>query len=109
VKEAAWKFVTFLSSQEGMESMALLKLGMPANKSVCYRADLYLKPPPYNLEVFAEGMNIACCNDLRFVRLWLEWVNALQSPIELALLGEMSVEEACATIDEDCDEVLARS
>ena len=109
VKEAAWKFVTFLSSQEGMESMALQKLGMPANKSVCYRADLYLKPPPYNLEVFANAMNIACCNDLRFVRLWLEWVNAVQAPVTLALLGEMSVEEACAKIDEDCDEVLMRS
>ena len=108
VKEAAWEFVTFLSSREGMEEMARLKLGMPANKEVCYDPNLYLKPPPENLEVFANGMKIACCNDLRFVRLWLEWVNALQSPVELALLGEMSVEEACAKCDEDCDEVLAR-
>ncbi len=109
VKDAAWKFVSFLGSRPGMEEMGRMKLGMPANKEVCYDANLYLKPPPWDLQVFADGMKIACCNDLRFVRLWLEWVSALESPISLALTGEMGVKEACDKADTDCNKVLERS
>lgn len=108
-KEAAWEFVKWLALPEGSEEMARLKVGIPALKELAYDPELWLKPPPYNLEVTIDAMDIACANDLRFVRLWLEWVDAVQGPIELALIGEISAEEACLQATEDGDEVLARS
>lgn len=104
--DEAWAFISFLSSEEGMREMARQKLTMPANKEIA--ATVYLEPPPLNLDAFIKAMDVERCNDLRFHRLWLEWVNAIQAPVDLALSGETTTEEACAQATADGDEVLSR-
>jgi hypothetical protein len=70
--------------------------------------ELWLEPPPYNLELFLDAMEQGYTNDLRFVRLWLEWSDAVQNAIELALIGDISAEEACLMASEEGNEVLSR-
>jgi multiple sugar transport system substrate-binding protein len=105
--DEAWAFMSFLSSEEGMLEMAKQHLTMPANIKVCKEA--YVKPPPLNLDVFVRGMDLKACNDLRFHKRWLEWVNAIQAPVDLALIGESTVQEACDKATKDGNEVLTRA
>ena len=107
IPDEAWQFISFLSSREGMEFFAREKMTVPANIDVA-RTLFVANPPPYNLDVFINAMDLEQCNDLRFHRLWMEWVGAIQSPVDLALIGEATTEEACRLATQDGDEVLGR-
>jgi len=105
--DEAWNFVTYLASDDGMEYFAREKMTVPANIEIA-RTIYVSNPPPLNLDVFIKAMDIPKYYDLRFHRLWMEWVNAIQAPVDLALAGEASTEEACQMATTDGDEVLSR-
>ncbi|MGI6366879.1 MAG: ABC transporter substrate-binding protein [Anaerolineae bacterium] len=105
--DVAWDFITYLASPEGMRYFAEEKITVPANIEIA-KTVYVSNPPPLNLDVFIKAMDIEKYNDLRFHRLWMEWVNAIQAPIDLALVGETTTEQACQMATADGNEVLSR-
>jgi multiple sugar transport system substrate-binding protein len=105
-KEEAWEFLKFLISKERQSRGDLIGLGsLPILKGVYETALADAEGLPEHATAFAHSGPYVKGAD--FGSQWMEWrVTIMNSELQLALLGERSVEESAAAACKAIDEVL---
>lgn len=102
-KDQAFRALAHLASAESMKFLAETKLMMPALKESANN-DPYTAAPPTGLALAGEGMEFA--QDLRFTKVWLEWLNRITAEVDKAFIGEASAEDAARAAAREGDKAL---
>jgi len=99
--DAAWKFVNFYASKEGLTMQAKIKQCVPSRMSVA-TSPVFNTPPPEHMQVFIDAVRYASMKDwVRFDKISKldEWdVTIKNYELKLAYLGKQSVEETVRNI-----------
>jgi len=103
--EAAWKFISFLTSPEGQKILLAHNVGIPILRSLC-ESPLFLDPnvPPAHKEVFLKTLEYG--EDIPSLRNFQEVGEALVAELELAVIGKKSTADACRDATAQVDKLL---
>ncbi len=95
--KASWEFVKFVVSENGQKLLSLDRTDIPVRRSVAYSPELlnYAGREDAN-RVFLEMLEYAEIPSYLLGK--GEWLDFARMKLELALLGKISVEEACREI-----------
>lgn len=104
-KEAAWRYIKFLSGPVGQKLMVGADFSTPARRSIARSKD-YLKPPPDSESVFINEIPFG--HQLPLTPKYLEMQNITNEEMDLMWMGKRSVEDTCRTIDQRIDKLLIR-
>lgn len=106
--DAAWELVRFLSSAEGQRLLAASGTSIPARRSVA-RSDDFLAAgrPEVDRQVFLDAMDTA--RTLPFTPGLERWVVTVLKALDRVWLGEVTPGEAMRSVEDDVNEILARS
>jgi multiple sugar transport system substrate-binding protein len=107
-KDATWKFVEFLLSDEGQEIMAKTRLATPSKKSVA-AGTAYAVPPPDGLQSFVQSYDFG--RSLQFTKDWFAIMSrgesVLHQEFDKVFLNQQTVEAATERACEQIDKILA--
>lgn len=104
-KDAAWRYIKFLTGLEGQAIMVGSDFSTPARKSVA-RSKEYLTPPPDGESVFIAEIEHG--RALPFTPKYLEMGTVTTEVMDLMWLGKRSVPDTCRELDRRIDKVLSR-
>ncbi len=104
-KQAAWRYIKFLTGRAGQAIMVGSDFSTPARKSVA-RSKEYLTPPPDGEQVFVNEIPFG--HPLPFTPKYLEMGNVAEEVMDLMWLGKQSVPDTCKELDKRIDKVLIR-
>lgn len=102
-KEAAWRYIKFLSGAEGQKLMVGADFSTPARQSIA-KTNEFLKPPPDSEKVFLDEIPFG--HPLPFTPAYLEMQNIANEEMDLMWMGKRSVEDTCRAIDVRVDKLL---
>ena len=104
-KEAAWRYIKFLTGVEGQKLMVSSDFSTPARKSIA-RSNYFLQPPPDSEQVFVNEIPFG--HPVPTTTKYLEMQLIYTEEMDLMWLGKRSVAETCKVIDRRIDKVLGR-
>jgi multiple sugar transport system substrate-binding protein len=106
--DAAWELVRFLSSAEGQRILARSGTSIPARRSVAESDDfLAAGRPEVDRRVFLDAMDTA--RTLPFTPGLERWVVTVMKALDRVWLGELEPEAALRGVEDEVNEILARS
>lgn len=101
-KEAAWKFVKYLSSKEAAEIQADSGI-IPAYEGT---QDAWVEATPeFNLQAFLDMADLS--EPYPVSEDTAKWLKEIQDNLAKAWSGQISIDEACNIIDKNVEKVLA--
>ena len=100
--QASWKVIEFFSSKEGQQIVLDTKMGLPASKEVDTGA--FLKQRPDN-KVLVDALSYSI--PFQTLEYGAKYYDLSKKNLELVWLGQKSVEEATAEIDQKAQDILA--
>lgn len=106
-REEAVDFILFCAQEEMQNILSRDKLSLPALKSAPYVEGGFLTPPPNHTAVFDEPWQTGRLVTAFFHHNTLETHKIQAREIEYVMLGEKSVQEACDTMQKECQELIS--
>ncbi len=100
-KDAAWKFVEFMSQEETQKEWYESTNGLPANVDI-WQSDYFADQP--KLEVFGEQLEDAKAPTT--VPEWEQIASAIKRRMQQAIYGDSSAEESISNLEEDIKGIL---
>lgn len=104
-KQAAWRYIKFLTGPQGQRIMVGSDFSTPARKSVA-RSPEFLQPPPDSESVFVNEIPFG--HPVPFTPHYLEMEKITAEVMDLMWLGKRSVRATCAEIDRRINKLLAQ-
>lgn len=102
-KDAAWRYVKFLTGPEGQKLMVDADFSTPARRSIA-KSKNYLTPPPDSEQVFINEIPFG--HQLPLTPKYLEMQNIANEEMDLMWMGQRSVADTCREIDRRIDKLL---
>lgn len=107
-KDAAFKFMEYMSGPEGQAELAKYGFNVPNQKSVS-NSDAFLvsQEPPYNNIIFAEGAAYQTVGDWMYLP-DTAWIDFIESPINDVRNGRKTFVDMAAAVKGELNEYLKR-